>query len=166
MLVSGSPNRSTLLGDYGRLVARGTPSLAAWHQVFKDENHRARVEALRRPRVAERLPLPLQQEHPDGQELLVARLRRRCAGGAGRPPAACRRIAETAARFEKAIALRPVSARALALYGLLRLDEDQPDKALPLLKAAAKDKTDWLVQYHVATGLTRVITTTDDPDPA
>jgi hypothetical protein len=32
--------------------------------------------------------------------------------------------------------------------------------------AAAKDKTDWLVQYHVATGLTRVITTTDDPDPA
>ena len=80
-----------------------------------------------------------------------------------------RRVAEapeTAARFEKAIALQPVSARALALYGLLRLDEDEPEKALPLLMAAAKDKTDWLVQYHVATGLTRVITTTDDPDPA
>ena len=32
--------------------------------------------------------------------------------------------------------------------------------------AAAKDKTDWLVQYHVATGLTRIVTTTDDLDPA
>ncbi len=80
-----------------------------------------------------------------------------------------RRVAEadeTSARFEKAITLQPVSARALALYGLLRLDEDEPDKALPLLMAAARDKTDWLVQYHVATGLTRFVTTTDDPDPA
>ena len=46
------------------------------------------------------------------------------------------------------------------------LDEDQADSARPLLLEAAKDKADWLVQYHVATGLTRIATTTDDRDPA
>jgi len=63
-----------------------------------------------------------------------------------------------------AIALQPPSARARALYGLLMLDEAQPDKAGPLLLEAAKDTTDWLVQYHVATGLTRIVATTDNRD--
>ena len=38
MLVSGAPNRASLLAKYGRLVADGTPSLDAWQQVFADQN--------------------------------------------------------------------------------------------------------------------------------
>ena len=71
---------------------------------------------------------------------------------------------EAAARFDKAIALQPPSARARALYGLLLVDSDQPGRALPLLLEAAKETSDWLVQYHVATGITRIVTTTDDAD--
>ena len=166
MLVSGSPNRSSLLGDYGRLAAGGTPSLEAWHQVFKDAPISRELQRYVsgewmsgfRYRFDKSIPTvksySSRVSEGDAQAVLGDLLRR------------VAEAPETAARFEKAIALQPVSARALALYGLLRLDEDEPDKALPLLMAAAKDKTDWLVQYHVATGLTRVITTTDDPDPA
>ncbi len=166
MLVSGSPNRSSLLAQYGRLVAGGTPSLEAWHQVFKDAPIARELqryvgrESMSGFRYRFDKSIPTVKSYSsrvsegDAQAVLGDLLRR------------VAEAPETAARFEKAIALQPVSARALALYGLLRLDEDEPDKALPLLMAAAKDKTDWLVQYHVATGLTRVITTTDDPDPA
>ena len=166
MLVSGSPNRSSLLGQYGRLVAGDTPSLEAWHQVFKDAPIASELqryvgrESMSGFRYRFDKSIPTVKSYSsrvsegDAQAVLGDLLRR------------VAEAAETAARFEKAIALQPVSARALALYGLLRLDEDEPDKALPLLLAAAKDKTDWLVQYHVATGLTRVITTTDDRDPA
>lgn len=61
-----------------------------------------------------------------------------------------RRVAprqEAADRFEAAMAMRPPSARARAL-----------------LLEAARDTTDWLVQYHVATGLTRMASTADAPD--
>ena len=166
MLVSGTPNRSSLLGQYGRLVAGGTPSLDAWRHIFKDapigrelERYVGR-ETLSgfRYRFSQTIPTvksySSRVSEGDAQAVLGDLLRRVA-------PAQ-----ETSARFEKAIALKPLSARALALYGLLRLDEDKPDKALPLLMAAAKDKTDWLVQSHVATGLTRIVTTTDDLEPA
>ncbi len=164
MLVSGSPNRSPLLGQYGRLVAGGTPSLEAWHQIFKDAPIARELQSYIardgmsgfRYRFNESIPTvksySTRVSEGDAQAVLGDLLRRVAEAD------------ETSARFEKAVALTPVSARALALYGLLRLDEDKPDAALPLLMAAAKDKTDWLVQYHVATGLTRIITTTDDPE--
>ena len=44
------------------------------------------------------------------------------------------------------------------------MDSDKPARALPLLLEASKDISDWLVQYHVATGITRIVTTTDNPD--
>jgi tetratricopeptide (TPR) repeat protein len=166
MLVSGTPNRSSLLGQYGRLVAGGTPSLDAWRQIFKDAPIGRELEGYVgrdtlsgfRYRFSQTIPTvksySSRVSEGDAQAVLGDLLRRVAEAD------------ETSARFEKAITLQPVSARALALYGLLRLDEDEPDKALPLLMAAARDKTDWLVQYHVATGLTRVITTTDDPEPA
>ena len=44
------------------------------------------------------------------------------------------------------------------------VDSDEPARALPLLLEASKDISDWLVQYHVATGLTRIVTTTDTAD--
>ena len=78
-----------------------------------------------------------------------------------------RRVAppsETAAQFEKAIALQPRSARARALYALLLLDGGEKARARPLLLEAAADTSDWLVQYHVATGLTRIVTTGDEHD--
>ena len=166
MLVSGSPNRSSLLGEYGRLVAGGTPSLEAWYQIFKDAPIARELqryvgrESMTGFRYRFDKSIPTVKSYSsrvsegDAQAVLGDLLRR------------VAEAPETAARFEKAIALQPVSARALALYGLLRLDEDKPEAAFPLLIAAAKDKTDWLVQYHVATGLTRIITTTDEADPA
>ena len=87
-------------------------------------------------------------------------------GGAGRSPEARGAAAETAARFEKAIALQPLSARARALYGLLLLDGDEnAESALRSCSRRRPDTTDWLVQYHVATGLTRIVTTADERDP-
>jgi tetratricopeptide (TPR) repeat protein len=71
---------------------------------------------------------------------------------------------EAAKRFEAAVALQPPSARARALYGLLMLDGGQSDRARPLLLEAAKNTSDWLVQYHVATGLTRMVASADERD--
>ena len=165
MLVAGTANRATLLSEYGRLVASGTPSLDAWQQVFKDENIIRQLERYVGQEVMKGVLYRFNQNIPtvksyssevsegDVQAVLGDLLRRVA------PPE------ETAARFKEAMALRPASARVRALYGLLMLDEDMADSARPLLLEAANDKADWLVQYHVATGLTRIATATDDSDP-
>ena len=131
MLVSGTPNRSSLLGQYGRLVAGGTPSLEAWHQVFKDAPIARELQRYVgretmtgfRYRFNDSIPTvksySSRVSEGDAQAVLGDLLRRVAEAD------------ETSARFEKAIALTPVSARALALYGLLRLDEDKPEAALP-----------------------------------
>jgi tetratricopeptide (TPR) repeat protein len=165
MLVAGTTNRAALLSQYSRLVSNGTPSLDAWNQVFKDQNITRQLERYVGQEVMKGVLYRFNQNIPqvksysskvsegDAQAVLGDLLRRVA------PPE------ETDARFEKAIALQPASARARALYGLLMLDGGQHDKARSLLLEAAKDTTDCLVQYHVATGLTRIVTTTDNSDP-
>ncbi len=164
MLVSGAPNRASLLAKYGRLVADGTPSLDAWQQVFKDQNISRELERYVSQEVMKGVAFRFDQSIPQVRsysskvsagdaEALLGDLLRRVATAQ-----------EAAARFDKAIALQPPSARARALYGLLLVDSDEPARALPLLLEAAKEISDWLVQYHVATGITRIVTTTDTAD--
>jgi Protein of unknown function (DUF1570) len=164
MLVSGVPNRASLLAKYSRLVADGTPSLDAWQQVFMNQNISRELERYVSQEVMKGVAFRFDQSIPQVRsysskvsagdaEALLGDLMRRVATAQ-----------EAAARFDKAIALQPPSARARALYGLLLVDSEQPVRALPLLLEAAKEISDWLVQYHVATGITRIVTTTDNAD--
>ena len=164
MLVSGAPNRASLLAKYSRLVADGTPSLDAWQQVFANQNISRELERYVSQEVMKGVAFRFDQSIPqvrsyssrvsagDAEALLGDLLRR------------VSTAQDAAARFEKAMALQPPSARARALYGLLLVDSDEPARALPLLLEASKDISDWLVQYHVATGITRIVTTTDNAD--
>jgi hypothetical protein len=61
--------------------------------------------------------------------------------------------------------MQPPSARARSLLGLHRLEQNRPDEAEHLLVAAAEDRSDWLAQYDVATGLTRLIERRPERDP-
>ena len=163
MLASGVANRASDLGRYASLTAAGTPSREAWRQVFGDENI---VRSLDRyvgqdvmkgavyqfstdiPRVAADVSGVTEG---DAQAALADLLRRVATDD------------ETTAAFERAIALQPASARARALYGLHAIDTERFERGLQLLLAAA-DSSDWLVQYHVATGLTRLAVAKAEPD--
>ncbi len=164
MLVS-TTHGSSLLSQYARLVSDGTPSLDAWQQTFKDQNIIRQLEGyigqetMKAVNYRFNSSIPVVKSYSsavsagDAQAVLGDLLRRVA------PPA------ETAAQFEKAIAIQPPSARARALYGLMFIDSEQYARARPLLLEAARDGTDWLVQYHVVTGLTRIATTGDERDP-
>jgi tetratricopeptide (TPR) repeat protein len=166
MLVSGPANRAADLAEYARLVSDGAASLDAWHQVFEDEDIVSELEiyvgrsAMRGGSYRFEETIPRATSHAsivsdgDARAVLGELLKR---------VAEPRQAAE---RFEEAIALQPPSALARALYGLLLIDEDRAGEAVALLLEAATDPTDWLVQYHVATGLTRIVTAAPDPDPA
>jgi hypothetical protein len=165
MLASGTMTSGALLSQYARLVSDGTPSLDAWRQVFGERNVIRELERYVAQDEMKGVLVRFNQSIPqvksystkvseaDGQAVLGDLLRR----------VAPRQ--ETADRFEAAIAMRPPSARARALYGLLMLDGDEPERARALLLEAAEDTADWLVQYHVATGLTRLASAADAPDP-
>ena len=165
MLVAGTTNGATLLSQYARLASNGVPSLDAWQQIFKDQNITRQLESYVRQDVMNAVIYRFDHRIPpvksyssvvsegDVQAVLGDLLRR------------VAEAPETTARFEKAIALRPPSARARALFGLLLLDGEANARARTLLLEAATDTTDWLVQYHVATGLTRIATTADERDP-
>jgi thioredoxin-like negative regulator of GroEL len=165
MLVSGAPNRAPLLAQSSRRVADGTPSLDAWQLVFMNQNISRELERYVSQEVMKGVAFRFDRSIPPVRsyssrvsagdtEALLADLLRRVATAQ-----------EAAARFDKAVALQPPSARARALYGLLLVDGDQPDRALPLLLEASRETSDWLVQYHVASGITRIVTTTDNADP-
>ena len=165
MLVAGTTNGAKLLSQYARLASDGVPSLDAWQQIFKDQNITRLLENYVRQDVMKAIIYRFDQRIPpvksyssvvsegDVQAVLGDLLRR------------VAEAPETTARFEKAIALQPPSARARALFGLLLLDGKAHARARALLLEAATDTTDWLVQYHVATGLTRIATTADERDP-
>ncbi len=169
MLVAGTTNGAKLLSQYARLASNGMPSLDAWQQIFKDQNITRQLESYVQQDVMTAVIYRFDQRIPpvksyssvvsegDVQAVLGDLLRR------------VAEAPETTARFEKAIALTPPSARARALFGLLLLDlpngGEANARARALLLEAATDTTDWLVQYHVATGLTRIATTADERDP-
>jgi tetratricopeptide (TPR) repeat protein len=167
MLASGTPNRAADLGRYANLTSGGVPSRDAWRQVFGEENLIRALDRYVGQRVMKGVlyqfdtVLPTvsaaaSSVSPADAEAALADLLRRVATRD-----------EATAALERATSMEPVSSRARALYGLHALDHDEYEKARRLLIAAA-ESPDWLVQYHVATGLTRLLTATagTDPEPA
>jgi hypothetical protein len=163
MLVSDDHGR-TALGTYTNLVSKGVPSREAWAQVFDDDSVAKRlrryvgqdvmkVVSYRFGSYIPRVKSDTSSVSPADAEAALADLLRRVA------PAG-----ETSVRFDAAIAVQPASARAKALYGLHALEQEDLSKARTLLVEASRDKRDWLVQYHVATGLTRLATGEREPE--
>ncbi len=156
MLVAGLENRSSQLGAYVKLVAAGSPSLDAWQQVFGGENVIRQLDRYIAQDVMKGVLYRFDREIPrataeasaisvSDREAALADLLRRVAPRE-----------EASSRFERAIALEPRSSRARALYGLHALDHGDLARARTLLLEAAADRSDWLVQYHAATGLTQL----------
>ncbi len=165
MLMSGPDNRSADVNEYVRLVENGTPSSEAWKAVFGEEKivgalgryvneDVMRGTRFRFDRDIPRATSDLRAVSDADVAAMLADLLRRVAP-----------YAEASAGFEKAIAMTPPSARARALYGLHLLENDEVARANALLLEAAGDSEDWLVQYHVATGLGRTFDTADRVDP-
>jgi tetratricopeptide (TPR) repeat protein len=162
MLLSRPPGRASQLEDYARLVSDGAPSLDAWRRVFDGQNVARELEryvaesitADRYPlgRIAPATTTSSAVAQGDVQAVLGDLLRRVA------PPE------EAAAHLAQAVALRPPSARARALYGLLLIDLSRRDEAQSLLLEAAQARHDWLAQYDVAVGLTRLVAAAADPD--
>jgi tetratricopeptide (TPR) repeat protein len=162
MLTMGRPDRSKELERYIALTASGVPSTDAWTKMFGGININAEIQRYVSGLTMRAIQYTFDEEIPR-------------VGGAVTTPSAgdveaalsdlldhVKMSKEAGAKLEKAIALQPVSARARALLALYRLqDENRPDEAETLLVAAAEDKSDWLAQYHVATGLTHLIERTD-----
>jgi tetratricopeptide (TPR) repeat protein len=146
-------------------VSEGTASLEAWRQVLGDQDIGSELQryvaqdtltgAMYRftERITTAASAAVNVADSDVQAVLGDLLRR----VASAP--------EAAARFDAAIALRPPSARARALYGLLLVEESNLAKARGLLLEASRDTRDWLVQYHAATGLTRLLSASDEAAP-
>jgi hypothetical protein len=163
MLASGGSARSADLARYLALTSGGTSSRDAWRQVFGDENVNRSLDRYLGQSVMKGAVYRFDSDIPkvaadvfdvtagDAEAALADLLRRVATDG------------ETTAAFERALARQPVSARARALFGLHAIDNDRYEQGRRLLLAAA-DSPDWLVQYHVATGLTRLALETAEPD--
>jgi Tfp pilus assembly protein PilF len=163
MLVAGT-NRAADLSRYARLVSEGVSSLDAWQQVFKADDV---VRALERYVTLETMTgflYRFEREIPavkgDASKVSEADAHATLAD-------LVRRVApeeEADARFRKVVAMQPPSARARAIFGLFSIERGRSEEALPMLLEAAADKTDWLVQYHAANGLTRLADASKNPD--
>jgi hypothetical protein len=165
MIVSRSGGFAQL-NRYAALAAAGTPSLAAWREVFKEDNVTERLEQyVYRPDFIKGTQVTFERSLPqvrgeisnvsDGDvQATLGELLRRVA------PAA-----ETGAHLTRALALQPPSPHARSVLGLFELSEGRTSESQKLLLDAARDKTDWLVQYNAATGLTRLVVGTVDANP-
>lgn len=161
MLMSKGPTGFADLDRYARLVEQGTPSRTAWRTVFGDGEM---GDAIRRY---------MQRDSVSGTMVRFDRELPSVRGDVSAVSEAdtqatladlLRRVApfeEASAAFERALTIAPPSARARALYALHlldrgdtpRLDRGDSARARSLLLEAAAARDDWLVQYHVATGL-------------
>jgi len=165
MLVSDATSRAAL-GEYTKLVGSGVASAQAWAQVFGQQNMEQRLSRYVGQEHLNALAYQFDREIPKVKsdstvvssadaEAMLADLLRNVASPE-----------EASARFDTLMTMPAPSARAKALYGLHALEHNDLNKARPLLLDAARDRSDWLVQYHVAVGLTRLATDEPNPEPA
>lgn len=164
MLTRGRPDRSKQLAQYIAHAGSGMSPTEAWTKVFGTININAEIQRYVGASTMTALKYTFQEEIP------------RVGGAVTRPSPADVEAAlsdllrhvqqqdEAGARLEKAVAMQPPSARARSLLGLRRLEQNRLDEAEKLLVAAAESKSDWLAQYDVATGLTRLIDRRPDRD--
>ena len=162
MLTMGKPERSRELAEYITLTATGTSSERAWTDVFGaiDINfeiqkyvNRLTLNALRYrfdeeiPTVRGAVSTPSESDVDAALADLLHHIHL---------------TEDSIARLEKAVTKEPASARARALLGLRRHDQNKMDDARQLFVEAHKDKSDWLTQYLVGTGLTMLVEQTED----
>jgi hypothetical protein len=164
MLISDAKSRAAL-SEYTKLVGTGVASAKAWETVFGDQNIGQRLSRYVGQEYMNALAYQFDREIPKVKSDSSAVSR----GDAEATLAdLVRNIAspdEASTRFEALMAIQPPSARAKALYGLHALDQNEPGKARRLLLEAARDRSDWLVQYHVAVGLTQLASEDPDSEP-
>ena len=146
-LIGSQPDGFTRLSKYADLAATGLPPMAAWRQIFSEENvlewlsrYVDRPDLLKGVQFNFETPLPPVR----GEVANVAEAEVQATLGD-----LLRQVApaeETRAHLNRAGALQPPSPRTRALLGLVELREGRTDLAQKLLLEAAADKTDWLVQ--------------------
>jgi len=164
MLMSDAKSRAAL-SEYTKLVGSGVASAEAWDTVFGAQNIGLRLNRYVGQEYMNALAYQFDREIPNVKgdssavspgdaEAMLADLLRNVASPE-----------EASTRFDALMAIQPASARAKALSGLHALEQDNPNKARPLLLEAARDRSDWLVQYHVAVGLTRLASEDPDSEP-
>jgi hypothetical protein len=154
MLMAGLDNRSAKIDAYLRGIANGLSSHAAWQQVFGADDILRELKHYVQQDVMKAVLYRFDREIPK-----VAADTRKVGESETQAGLAdlLRRVApreEASARFDKALAIEPRSARLHALAGLHALDHGDSGKARAMLTEALRDRGDWLVQYHIATGLT------------
>ncbi len=163
-MIGSRPDGFAQLNAYAALATTGTPSLAAWREVFKEENIAERLEQyVYRPDFIKGTEVTFDRSLPQVQgeisrvsegdvQATLGELLRRVA------PAA-----ETSAHLAKAMSVQPVSSHARSVLGLFELSEGRKAESQKLLLEAAQDKTDWLVQYNAGSGLSRLAVGSTDP---
>lgn len=150
MLLSAEPSRHKDLQTYIGLAAGGEPSELAWRKVFgtkdilsdlKSYAGRGRMIAhrFRGVREVDTIGSAMPVSSSDVQAMLGDLLRFTYPEGAR-------------AHLERAAAMQPASALARAVLGLVRIREHEEASARTLLREAAAERRDWLVQYHVGLG--------------
>jgi hypothetical protein len=157
MLLAGKPDRSKELGEYLRLAAAGLTQSEAWARAFGtlDVNRDLR-------RYLRNFPLP-SFEYTFEEQIAVADAKVSRAGTAEVEAvlAALLRYAkpeDVESALQRAAGSPTQSKLAPAILGFTKVRNNRPkEEALGLLLDAAKDKSDWLVQYYVASGLTEIV---------
>jgi tetratricopeptide (TPR) repeat protein len=152
-LLSTEPNRAKQLGEYLRMTGTGTPSAAAWQQVFGAYDPVRDVQRY----VQQSTVRGFVYRFKEGIETIKAEAVRLTDADIettlGDELLGVRRLEDAEAHLKKAAAMQPPSSRAKALLGMQRVNDGQYDDARKLLLDAAADRADWLTQYYVAAGL-------------
>jgi hypothetical protein len=151
MLLSAEPSRYDDLRAYIGLTTAGEPSAAAWRKVFGTKDiipdlrsyvERGRMTAFRFREVGkiETSVGPASRVSPSDVQALLGDLLRFTHPEGAR------------AHLEAAAAMQPPSPLSRAVLGLVKIRDSEDEAARILLTAAAAERRDWLVQYHVGVG--------------
>jgi tetratricopeptide (TPR) repeat protein len=165
-MIGSQPDGFTRLSKYADLAATGIPPMAAWRKVFNEENILERLNRyIDRPDLLKGVQFSFETSLPAVRSEIANVAEADVQATLGDLLRQVAPADETRAHLNRAAALLPPSSRVRALLGLLEQREGRTDQAQKLLLEAATDKTDWLVQYYVAVGLTRMVASGNDPDP-
>jgi tetratricopeptide (TPR) repeat protein len=156
-LIAGEPSRSKELASYGRATAAGMPAAEAWQQSFGNfdpiPDLRRYVKQFSVRGFIYRFPTGIDKVKGDVAPVSGADLE----AVFGDALLSVRRDDDAEALLRKSLTRQPASSRGRALLGQLRAKAGQYDEARRLLLEAAADRSDWLTQYHVASGLTEML---------
>jgi tetratricopeptide (TPR) repeat protein len=160
-LLLSSDDRSRQLGEYARVTGAGVPAAAAWQQVFgaydplPDLRRYVKQFSVRGFRY--HFKEGIDTVKGDAVKLTDAEIETTL----GDELLGVRRAEDAEARLKKAMTLQPPAARAKALLGLQRVNDGNHDEARKLLMEAAGERSDWLTQYYVASGLGNMVQSDD-----